>query len=429
MLCWALLPCYVLIMLLLWQSNWPWPLAVLILLVLAVSMTLLWYQLQQKLSYQFRTLSNLLEAIIQGDFSLRARAAHGDDASAELFLQMNQLAAHMGQQQRMLKEQQLLVEKIVQQLDLAILTLHPSGRLLWCNDSAVQLLGQELRPGKLLDFKLLSLPELASWPEGEVRWLELAEHSGEYYLHKDNFLLQGEPHWLLFITDVSHLLRQQERKTWQNLLRVISHEINNSLAPIRSVSGTLQFLSRQQQLSQQDLLEHLALIEERAGSLQQFMQGYQALSKLPEPKRQPCSLSALLAPLPTMFPALQLQLPVVPDLTLLIDPGLVQQVLINLLRNASEAGATEVRLQWQQGVHSCQLLLSDNGPGISNTANLFVPFYSTKATGSGIGLVLSRQIMLSHAGDLTLTNNKTATGALALLRFPLSLLAHNSSSP
>jgi len=227
------------------------------------------------------------------------------------------------------------------------------------------------------------------------------------------------------IADLSQPLREEELKAWQRLVRVIGHELNNSLAPIKSIAGSLNTMLRRPQRAddwEEDMLGGLEIIEARAEGLNRFMQSYARLAKLPAPVRQPVDLAPLLRRIVTLGAQPNVILTDGPEITLAIDAAQIEQVVINLLKNATEAvdetAVGQVRITWRKAPGQIEIIIEDDGPGIANAQNLFVPFFTTKPSGSGIGLVLCRQIAENHGGALTLGNREDGVGCIARLRLP-----------
>jgi nitrogen fixation/metabolism regulation signal transduction histidine kinase len=281
-----------------------------------------------------------------------------------------------------------------------------AGRLFSCDFQ--QLFGQSAAKLLLNDFLTGEQSQLIehTFPGGSGRW----------QIRLDSYRDKGIQGKLLFITDLKTVLREEELKAWKNLIKVISHEVNNSLYPISSMSQTLSTLVNRDPLAedwQEDISEGLAVISERANSLTDFIKRYAKVAKLPEPNKQLFTMAQLLAHT-AIIPANRADI-VIDDnsdqlMELYADLSMFEQVIINLLKNALEAGAP-VGLSWGENKSSQWLHISDHGEGIKNPANLFVPFYSTKPQGSGIGLVLCQQILDKHQGSITI-ENRTEGGCL-----------------
>ncbi|MDR7091259.1 sensor histidine kinase [Cellvibrio fibrivorans] len=387
------------------------------------------YSVYQKLSYQFRSISNLLEALIQGDYTLRARTDQNNSALDELVGAINGLAKRLSQQRWESVESQLLLRTIIEHIDVAIIALNQDNQIRFLNPAAENLLQlkNSLTNRELLQ-QLAFVQELTSGCHQVVE-LSLGYQQGRFNVYVEEFREDGKQHKLLFITDIRTLLRSEERKAWQDLVRVISHEINNSLSPIASISQTLQrLLERDAQYADVigNLREGLGIISERAKGLSQFVDSYKQLAKLPEPQTQPLSIRPLVEKIVALFNHQPITIEAERDFILQLDPVQFEQVLINLIKNAVESTAlanpnnpgSTIAIRWAVSRQFFKLDICDQGSGISNPDNLFVPFYSTKKQGSGIGLVLCRQIIEAHNGRLTLSN-QNAGGCCASIELPL----------
>lgn len=394
-----------------------------------------YYSIHQKLVYQFRSISNLLGAMIQGDYTLRARSDQGSGALEELVVAINGLANRLSQQRWESVESQLLVRTIIDHIDVAIIALSERNEIRFINPAAKKLLGLDQNQSEMQ--LLQQLECVQSIPSGcsQVVELSLGYQKGRFNVHVEEFRESGLQHQLLFITDVRTLLRSEERKAWQSLVRVISHEINNSLSPIASISQTLQRLVLRQAenlLDEQtpssdtrkNLIDGLTIINERANGLRQFVDSYKQLAKLPEPQKQQVWFRELIDKACLLFSGHSIAIDTEADASIYIDPLQFQQVLINLIKNAIEAMAQvnpsgRITISWEVNTSVFKLCICDQGSGISNLDNLFVPFYSTKKQGSGIGLVLSRQIIEAHSGHLTIANRTNSVGCCAKIEIPL----------
>lgn len=401
----------------------------LILLTLLVSGGLISYTtylIHRKLAYQFRSLSNLVSTMAHGDYSLRARRANGSGAMNELTLAVNTLAERLSHQRWESIESQLLLQTIIEHIDVAILALNESGELRLLNPAARTLLNTESNDATSSLQDQLSFLQTVTSGEHQVVELSLGHQQGRFNIHVEEFREAGKQHKLLFITDVRRLLRREENKAWQSLVRVISHEINNSLSPIASLSQTLVRLIQNQPqdiAGREDLLAGLNIIAERATGLGQFIDSYKQLAKLPEPQKQATSVFNVINKVRVLFKETNIEIETADDVIIDIDPLQMEQVLINLLKNAVEAMAHtspngRISIAWTVKESICQLTLCDEGCGISNPDNVFVPFYSTKKHGTGIGLVLCRQIIEAHDGHITLTNQINAPGCCVRIELP-----------
>jgi two-component system, NtrC family, nitrogen regulation sensor histidine kinase NtrY len=264
--------------------------------------------------------------------------------------------------------------------------------------------------------------------------LEQDGRNTRWMVHRSTFRQRGVPHALLLLTDVSAALREEERQAWQRLIRVLGHEINNSLAPIKSIAGTLRTQLISGVATDEDLDRGLHIVETRAESLHRFVQAYRQLAQLPPPRLQKTSLAPLLERTLALEQRLSAEIIGGPEVTLTIDPDQMEQMLINLVRNAVEAALTtrtgkpRVQVGWQVDAGKVIIGIEDNGPGIANNSNLFVPFYTTKSGGSGVGLALARQIVEAHAGSVRLINRKTG-GARAVVTLPMVMPVNPGHTP
>lgn len=393
------------------------------------------YSIYQKISYQFRSISNLLEALIQGDYTLRARTDQSSGAFDELVVAINGLAKRLSQQRWESVESQLLLRTIIEHIDVAIIALNQDNQIRFTNPAADNLL--QLKNASSSQELLQQLAFVHQLTSGchQVVELSLGYQQGRFNVYVEEFRDAGKQHKLLFITDIRTLLRSEERKAWQNLVRVISHEINNSLSPIASISQTLKrIIERNPQGATvaDDLREGLNIISERAIGLSQFVDSYKQLAKLPEPQIQPLAIRPLVEKIIALFNHTAIEIETETDFILQLDPVQFEQVLINLLKNAVEATAltnpgSTIKIRWAVSHQFFKLDICDQGSGISNPDNLFVPFYSTKKQGSGIGLVLSRQIIEAHNGRLTLSNQDSG-GCCASIELPLLARVNESQS-
>ncbi|MEN9403760.1 MAG: C4-dicarboxylate transport sensor protein DctB, partial [Verrucomicrobiota bacterium] len=378
-----------------------------------------------------QTMANLLTALREGDFSTRARGANRDEPLGDVLAEINLLSGTLQEQRLGALEATALLRTVMEEIDVAIFAFDANETLRLVNRAGQELIAQPAE--KILGRAAREL-NLADCLEGEstrVLARTFPGGTGRWGMRRTQFREGGLPHSLVVIADLSQPLREEELKAWQRLVRVIGHELNNSLAPIKSIAGSLTSLLRRPQKApdwEDDMRGGLEIIETRAEGLNQFMQSYARLAKLPAPSKQPCEIGPLLRRVVSLETRAEIKLTEGPAMTVSLDAAQLEQVVINLLKNAAEAtpdqghstppiGAIEVA--WQKSSGMLEITVADHGPGIANLQNLFVPFFTTKPSGSGIGLVLCRQIAENHNGSLTLENREDQTGCIARLRLPL----------
>jgi len=410
----------------------PWPLAwragLLAVALLATFATAA--QLRRRMVWPLRTVASLLGALRDGDFSTRLRGEIRGDALGELTYEANALAGLLQQERLKAQEASGLRDAVMAEIEVAILVFGPGEKLILVNRAGESLLG---RPGAELLGAGADELGLADCLEGErSRTLDrdFPGASGRFALRRTLVRSGGQPLPLLAIANLSSALREEERTAWQRLIRVLGHELNNSLTPIKSIAGSLVRAVGQEEPSAEaraELEQGLRLIEARAASLARFLEGYSRLARLPPPRLQEVAIGPLAAELA----AGEARVPVVvepgPEVAVEADPDQLRQLLQNLLANAAEAtlerpAAGPVRIAWRVEGGEVLLEVRDEGPGIANPANLFVPFFTTKKGGSGIGLALCRQIAEAHGGGLVLGPG-TDAGCVAELRLPAAPLA------
>ena len=381
--------------------------------------------LRDTLAFHLRTLAGLLGAIREGDFSMRATAARDDDAMGEVMREVNGLTETLRHQRLSAVEAIALLKRMLAEIDVAVIGIDTHGRLRLVNQRAERLLGE---PSE----RLLGRPAcdlgLDRFLEGDsprLCDLALPGAAGRWELRRGTFREGGLSQTLLLLSDLTQTLREEERQAWQRLIQVLRHEINNSLAPIDSLAGSLAgLLARRPRPGdwEQDLSQGLGVIANRAAALHRFMGAYARLTRLPKPKLAPVCVPDWITRIAGLETRLAIAITPGPPVTIQADGDQLDQLLINLFNNAVDAAretAGTVRITWATRGRYLELHVEDDGPGLANTTNLFVPFFTTKPHGAGIGLVLCRQIAEAHHGSLSLTNRSTAPGCCATLRLPL----------
>jgi two-component system nitrogen regulation sensor histidine kinase NtrY len=438
-------------------------------LALSVAVLIAWWILAMALHEQtvrpLQTLANVVASLREEDYSFRARGATTEDALGELSLEVNALADLLADQRIGAIEATALLRRVVEEIDAPLFAFDPERVLRLVNpagerlvqQAAIRILGRTADEIGLADCLNVADEALVALPANSS--------SGRWLVRQSKFREKGVPHTLVVLLDVSRALREEERSAWKKLIRVLGHELNNSLTPIKSIAGSLSARLREAGMNveqRQDFERGLEIIEARSASLNRFLQAYRALAQMPPPAIRRVALS----PIVERVVFLETRIPITmlrgPDVTLMVDPDQIEQMLINLVRNAVEAaletgrardnanvsaGAPtnagssgnagpsthpdnsptsartsnpQVTLSWKIEEPNVVLNIDDNGPGLLNPSNAFVPFYTTKPAGSGIGLALSRQIVEAHGGSIELANRNGSGGCQVRVLLPHS---------
>jgi len=372
-----------------------------------------------------QTLSNVVASLREGDYSFRARGAGDRDALGELAAEINALADLLQKQRVRSFEATALLARILEVMHAPLFAFDRENRLQLVNNAGLKLLDRPYARCIGSSANELRLDDWLGAPDQSIRSFGAAPE--RWLLRKVVFRQDGAPHTLLVLADVSVPLQEEEKAAWKRLIRVLGHELSNSLAPIKSIAGSL--LARVETLHgdesvTNDFRRGLGVVESRADALHRFVQSYRLLAQLPPPRFRPVALGPLMERVTLLEQRLPVQLDPGPPVNLDADPDQLEQMLINLLANAVEAslsnGSTPIRASWMSADASVQIVIEDRGLGIANPENLFVPFYSTKSAGGGIGLALAQQIARAHGGEISLVNREDGEGARALVRLPLA---------
>ena len=382
------------------------------------------FELRRRAVYPLRTLSNLLEALREGDYSLRGSRAQRGDAVGEVVIEINALSRTLREQRLAVEEKSALLAKVIAALDLAVFAFDADGFLKLANPAAERLLGASLERLSGRSAQALGVGDWLDVDGAHIRERTFPGGSGRWEVRHSRFREGGLPHELLVVTDLSRALREEERLAWQRLLRVLGHELNNSLAPIRSMAATLAKLLASEPLPddwREDSGSALGVIGDRAEALARFMARYTAFARLPPPTVRAVDFAPLARRVAQFEQRLAVHIEGGPDIILDADPDQLEQAMINLLKNAVDAAldtAGDVRLRWARAGDGLAIEIIDAGPGLPPSENLFVPFFTTKPGGSGIGLVLARQIAEAHGGHATLENRIDSRGCIARIWLP-----------
>jgi len=403
----------------------PWPLTVRLAVGLAIVVVWLGAALlaQRHVARPLQTISNLLAALREGDFSIRARTGGGSDPLEHVMFEINTLADTLRGQRLGAQEATALLHAVMAEIDVAIFAFDGRHRLVLVNRYGARLLGAT-------DTDLVGRPadglglQSALDTPGTLQDLTFAGGAGRWEVRRTRFFQGGSPHHLLALSDLSQPLREQEREAWRRLIRVIGHELNNSLAPIKSIAGSLESLLGRDPLPgdwRDDMTHGLGIIAARSDALGRFTSAYARLARLPPPSRVRTELAPLLRRVGSLESRRPIALVEGPAVVIDADADQLEQLLINVTRNAVDAALETggaVSAGWTVQEEWIEIRVDDEGPGLPSTGNLFVPFFTTKPGGSGIGLALSRQIAEAHGGTLTLENRTDRRGTRATLRLP-----------
>lgn len=370
------------------------------------------------LERRMRQGASLLQAIREGDYSVHAPI---EDRSGlrEIFSEINHLSTELSGARQSGIESDALLGRLLSHLELAVFVFDPAGRLTGFNRAAGDLMGESVSHLRGRSAETLGLADWLS-PSSDVRVSRrpFAGRSGPWEVRALKFRRGGRTHTLLVVTDASRTLREEERRAWRRLIRVLGHELNNSLGPIASVADTLKRQVSSHGEHSAPLQEGLELIERRTRNLTDFLKRYREYARMPPPSFSEVSLARLVREVAAVVGDPKLKVLGGPDVTFRADRAQLEQALINLIRNALDAVARPegtVELNWSETPRAVVIEIVDDGPGLPQTDNLFVPFFTTKAGGSGIGLLIAREVAENHDGGLELTNREDRRGAIARL--------------
>lgn len=369
----------------------------------------------------YRALAGTVTAYADGDFNFSLRWP-SDGALGQLVQAHNTLGDTLRDQRTQLSQRELLLDTVVQNTPIALLLCDPGRRIVLDNLAARSLLGNGQRlEGQHLDALVraqhASLQEALSEGTDALFVAGDSDDGAVFHLARRHFRLNGRPHELLLLRQMTHELRRQEVQTWKKVIRVISHELNNSLAPIASLAHSSSELLRRGQSER--VPQALAVIEERARHLESFLRDYARFAKLPAPQRVPLRWGDVLDHLRQQI-AFEHDGHHADD-TVRMDAGQMQQAMLNLLKNAHESGSTpaDIVLSLRRLPDAWRLDIADRGTGMPQAvlAQALLPFYSTKRNGTGLGLALSREIVEAHGGAIALANREGG-GLTVMLTLP-----------
>jgi len=417
----------------------PWTVGARLALIAAelVAWWLLALALQEQTTRPLQTLANVIGSLREEDYSFRARNAAPDDALGELSLEVNALADMLANEKVRTIEATALLQRVVDEIDAPLFAFDPASNLRLVNPAGEHLLRQTKTRVLGRNVKELSLHQCLTAENESVVELNVDGSQARWLLRRSSFRQNGVPHTLVVLSDVSRALREEERRAWQRLIRVLGHELSNSLAPIKSIAGSLSSRVSGTQMDAEvrsDLQRGLEIIEARSASLHRFLEAYRKLAQMPAPALREVALEPLIARAAALETRIKVSVQPGPGVVFQADPDQLEQMLINLIRNAADAVLEsssvsgvkhpiepgKVTVRWSAESLDVTLAIEDDGPGLSNPSNVFTPFYTTKPHGSGVGLVLSRQIAEAHGGSIEISNRPDRRGCMVKVVLPRS---------
>lgn len=411
---------------LLWTGSHSMAVRVTLTLLIVVLWIALAFSLRAYVIHPLRTISNLAAALREGDFSVRARGASTSDALGLSLLELNRLGNLLHDQRLTALDASALARTVMREIDVAVFAFDDEDILRLVNRAGERLIGHPSERAIGRSASALGLADCLTGDPDRAFEGEFVPGENRWQLRRTTFRQGGRPHRLVVLADLSRALREEERLAWQRIIRVLGHEINNSLAPIQSLSATLrEHVRRTPRASdwEEDLDRGLEVIGGRSAALARFMASYTLLARMPAPTRAPVDMAEWIDRIVQMETRVRIDVAPGPDLVIDADADQLDQMLINLVRNAADASLETgggVTVEWSADDSMVDISIRDEGYGLPETANLFVPFFTTKPGGSGIGLVLSRQIAEAHGGSLTLIDGR---GCEARIRLPLAAIS------
>jgi two-component system, NtrC family, nitrogen regulation sensor histidine kinase NtrY len=420
-------PAIVIAVILLWSHPYPSRIRLTALVLMVAVWLVCAFSLRGRAVRSLQTLSNMIAALREGDYSIRARGSNTGSPLGLAYHEVNALADAMRRERVTATQATALLRRVMDEVDVAIFAFDDRGRLALVNRGGEALLGEPAQRTLGLAAAELGLEPMLEGETPRMTELSLPGGAGRWELRRGGYRWEGRPHQLVMLSDLTRSLREEERLAWQRLIRVLSHEINNSLAPIKSIAGSLRSaLGRGGARPEMD--EGLQVIESRAEALGRFIQSYARLARLPKPVPRPIEVAPWARRIAALETRVRVEVPAGPEVTFEADGDQMDALLINLVRNAADAALETgggARVGWSASGGWLTLRVEDDGPGIADTSNLFVPFFTTKPGGTGIGLVLCRAIAEAHGGSIALgprrgrARDGGGAGCEATVRLPL----------
>ena len=428
------LPSLIVAIVLVWMQSWSTESRI----ILTVAELFLWWllalALQEQTTRPLQTLANVIGSLREEDYSFRARNATPDDALGELSLEVNLLADMLSDQKVVAIEATALLQRVVDEIDAPLFAFDPASTLKLVNPAGAHLLRQPQARMLGRTASELSLQQCLAADNESLVELNLDNSQARWLLRRSSFRQNGVPHTLIVLSDVSRALREEERRAWQRLIRVLGHELSNSLAPIKSIAGSLSSRVSSTPMDSEvrsDIQRGLEIIEARSASLHRFLEAYRKLAQMPAPALRDVALPPLIARVASLETRVKVAVKGGPNVPFRADSDQLEQMFINLVRNAADAvletssptaasDEDRIVLRWDADDTNVTFTVEDSGPGLLNPSNVFTPFYTTKPSGSGVGLVLSRQIAEAHGGRIEIGNRPTGRGCRVTIVLPRS---------
>ncbi len=393
----------------------------------------------RRLAESLDTLADVLERFAQGEVQEHPTVdAAMPPASRRALLAASRQGDLLAHERQAVTQSALHLRSLLRAIDAVVFTLDTRGQLTWCNRRAVERFALHASPvGRpVADTPLgVFVPDTWQRAAGDVALCEIPSATGPtvWQRYIGQIDQPGRRETLVAATDISAAMRRGEERAFSRLVRVLSHELNNSLAPIASVTGSVaDRLDALHDAAVGDSAVLLRAVGARAQHLAAFVGRFAHLADLPAPRPAPVAVDAMMRGLAATLPDGDFSIEPGPPIVLRIDRSQVEQALVNLLTNAVQAGADrgsrQVIIRWRVADTDRRMAagvyidIDDHGPGVQAARDLFVPFFSTRPNGRGVGLFLSRQLVEMNGGALTLTTRPDGSGARAQVVFPLALV-------
>jgi len=389
--------------------------------------------LHERLIFSLRTLANMISFLRAEDYTNRLNTGHQSGALGQLIWEVNALRDALVNERTGAAEASALLDKVMAKIDVAVFTFDARRKLRLVNPKAADLLKSTHEELLGKEAGELGLAECLEGEAPRVVALPFGNPQARWEIRRAVFREDGRPHELLVLSDLTAPLRREELHAWQRLVRVLRHELSNGLTPIRSFGDTLLWLLQQDPLPaswRADCLEGLEVIRERAGALTRMVASYKGISGMPVPRLSQVDVATWIHHAAQCETRMEVSVDEGPACQINADRDQLDQLLINLIKNGVEAASEKgggVTVGWEieprhsvTGWKQLHVWVDDEGAGLASTANLFVPFFSTKPGGSGTGLIVCRQIAEAHGGSLDLTNRDGRPGCRASLILPMT---------